>query len=235
MVGMWIFRCLRKKTKSKGPIMGRSFFDSFLTVALPKVATAMAISVAGLLAQPANTILLEKWDNITGGLVTSLTGNAAYPNSPTTRTYPTLYEITSAAGDNYGTRTRGYITPPTTGSYTFWIACDDNCELLLGTSNNPATAVKIAGVTGASNWTNSREWTKFTEQTSTARTLTGGTQYYIETRHKEGTGGDNMAVGWQGPGITGDTERPIPGSRLAPFLLSTAPVITNATLTASGT
>ena len=36
-----------------------------------------------------------------------------------------------------------------------------------------------------------------------------------------------MAVGWEGPGITGDAERPIPGSRLAPFLLVTPPAITS--------
>src|SRR3954471_22999619 len=98
--------------------MGRSFSKSFLTATLPKVALAMVMLVSSLMAQ---SILEEKWDNITGGsAVTLLTSNAAYPNSPTSRTNPPLYETPSTAGDNYGTRTRAYVTPPTTGSYFFW-------------------------------------------------------------------------------------------------------------------
>jgi hypothetical protein len=29
-----------------------------------------------------------------------------------------------------------------------------------------------------------------------------GQMYYIEALHKEGAGGDNLAVAWQGPGIS---------------------------------
>jgi len=197
--------------------MGRFSF-SIPSNLLTKAFVVVALWAAGLAAQPANTILAERWDGITGTLVTDLTSNANYPDNPSSRSYPTIYELPTNTADNYGTRTRGYITPPTTGSYTFWIASDDASELWLGTSSDPATARLIASVPS---WTNSREWTKFTQQQSVAITLTAGTTYYIETRHKEGTGGDALAVGWQGPGITGETERPIPGTRLSPFVLTT--------------
>lgn len=190
---------------------------------LPITAAMVGLLCAGIAAQPANTILLERWDNVSGTTVANLTSNANYPNTPTARSWPTSYEMPAVNADNYGTRTRGYITPPTTGNYTFWIASDDASELWLGTSSNPATAQKIAQV---SSWTNSREWTKASEQQSSAIALTAGVSYYIETRHKEGTGGDHLAVGWQGPGIAGDAERPIPGSRLSPFILPGAPSIT---------
>ncbi|TAK34897.1 MAG: PKD domain-containing protein, partial [Saprospiraceae bacterium] len=42
-----------------------------------------------------------------------------------------------------------------------------------------------------------------------------GQLYYIEALQKEGTGGDNLAVGWQLP--NGAQERPIPGIRLLPY------------------
>ena len=42
----------------------------------------------------------------------------------------------------------GYVTPPTTGYYTFWIASDDNSELWLSTDANPANKVRIAYVGG---------------------------------------------------------------------------------------
>jgi hypothetical protein len=197
--------------------MGRFSFSTPSQMLINAFAV-VTLCATGLAAQPANTILAERWDGITGSLVTDLTSNANYPDNPSSRSYPALYELPSNAADNYGTRTRAYVTPPTTGSYTFWIASDDASELWLGTSSDPATARLVASVP---TYTNSREWTKFSQQQSAAITLTGGTRYYIETRHKEGTGGDGLAVGWQGPGITGEAERPIPGTRLSPFVLTT--------------
>jgi hypothetical protein len=159
-------------------------------------------------------LLREYWSNINGTTVASLTGNSNYPNNPTSRGTITSFEGPSAVGDNYGSRIRGYIVPPTTGSYTFWIASDDNSELYLSTSADPLAKTLIASV---SDWTNSREWTKNASQQSSARTLTAGQKYYIEVLHKNGTMVDHIAVGWQGPGITGDAERPIPGTRLVPY------------------
>jgi hypothetical protein len=162
----------------------------------------------------AQGLLREYWSGISGTSVSDLTGNANYPNTPTSRNVITVFEGPINTADNYGTRIRGYVVPPTTGNYTFWISSDDNSELWLSTSADPAGKTLIASVSG---YTNSREWTKFSSQQSSARTLTAGQRYYIEVLHKDGTGGDNVAVGWQGPGITGDAERPIPASRLVPY------------------
>lgn len=183
----------------------------------------LALMAMPSLAQPNNTILLETWTGITGTAVTDLTVNANYPNTPATRTYPTLYEQPTTSATNLGTRTRAFITAPTTGVYNFYIACDDACELWFSTTDNSSGRVKIASATA---YTNPREWTKNVSQKSANITLTAGERYYIETLHKQGTGGGHIAVGWQGPGITGDAERPIPGSRLMPFQLITAPAIT---------
>ncbi len=159
-------------------------------------------------------LLREYWSDISGTLVTNLTDNTNYPNNPTSRNTITIFEGPSNTADNYGTRIRGYVVPPTTGNYTFWISSDDNSQLWLSTSDDPAGKTLIASVSG---WTNPREWTKFSSQQSTQVALTAGQRYYVEVLHKEGTGGDNVAVGWQGPGISGDAERPIPGSRLQPY------------------
>ncbi|KPL23737.1 MAG: hypothetical protein AMJ75_05450, partial [Phycisphaerae bacterium SM1_79] len=145
------------------------------------------------------TILREWWEGISGTAVSDLTSNANYPNNPTGSEEITSFEGPTDWADNYGTRISGYVRPSATGDYTFWIAGDDNCELWLSTDNNPANASLIANVPG---WTSSREWTKYAEQQSSAISLTGGQKYYIEALHKEGGGGDNFAVAWQGPGIT---------------------------------
>ena len=86
------------------------------------------------------TILREYWNAVTGTTITSLTSNANYPNSPTGSEQLTSLEGPTNAGDNYGARIRGYIHPPITGAYTFWLASDDYGELRLSTSDNPASA-----------------------------------------------------------------------------------------------
>jgi PQQ-dependent dehydrogenase (s-GDH family) len=154
----------------------------------------------------------QRWNTITGTTVASLTSNASYPNSPSVSGTLTSFEIPVNSADNYGMKVYGYICPPATGSYTFWIASDDNSELWLSTSSNPANKTRIAYHT---QWTNSREWNKYTTQKSAAITLTAGQLYYVEALMKEGTGGDNMAVGWAKPGqATTTPSEVIPGSQL---------------------
>ncbi len=158
------------------------------------------------------TILREYWLNVTGGTVASLTSNAAYPNSPTGSGSLTSFEGPTNTADNYGSRVRGYVHPPITGAYTFWIASDDASDLLLSTNDSPANATRIAFV---SEWTDSRQWTKFPSQRSASINLVGGQRYYIEAIQKEATGGDNLAVSWQGPGMA---QAVIPGNFLSPFV-----------------
>lgn len=154
------------------------------------------------------SILREYWANVTGSGVSAVPVNSP----PTAISFPTLFEAPSGIGDNYGTRMRGYICAPLTGNYLFYISSDNNSELWLSTSDNPLSRQKIAYVTG---WTGKRQWDKYISQQSAPVYLTAGAKYYIEALHKESTGGDHIAVGWQLPG--GVYERPIPGSRIAPF------------------
>ena len=131
-----------------------------------------------------------------------------------TDTLPSFEAPTNWA-DNYGTRMRGYITAPVTGSYTFWIASDDNSELWLSINDNPANKVRIGWV---SEWTDSRQWDKLSSQKSAAIPLTAGQRYYVEALQKEADGGDNLAVGWAKPGeSTSAPSEVIPGSVLSPF------------------
>ena len=157
------------------------------------------------------TILREYWTGISCTSISSLTSSSNYPDNPTGSE-----EITSLEGpvnwaDNYGTRIRGYVFPPVTGNYTFWIAGDDYCNLYLSTDATAANASRIAYVEG---WTDSEEWTKYSSQESSTVTLTAGEKYYIEVLHKEGSGGDNIAVAWQGPGIS---QSVIDGAYLSPY------------------
>jgi GH35 family endo-1,4-beta-xylanase len=145
------------------------------------------------------TITREVWNNITGTSVSNLTSNSNYPNSPTSSTAATSFEAPTNTADNYGTRMRGFLNVPATGAYTFYIAGDDNAQLWLSNSGEAGGKQQIASVPG---YSNSRQWTKYTQQKSATVTLAAGQSYYIEALQKEGTGGDNLAVGWVRPGQT---------------------------------
>jgi aryl-phospho-beta-D-glucosidase BglC (GH1 family) len=143
--------------------------------------------------------LREWWTGISGTAISQLTSNPNFPDNPTGRQLISSLEGPTNWADNYGTRIRGFVQPPESGNYTFWIAGDDYSELYLSTDEDPANSVLIAQVSG---WTNSREWGKYPQQQSSLISLAAGQKYYIEVLHKEGTGGDNIAVAWEGPGIT---------------------------------
>jgi hypothetical protein len=180
-------------------------------IVLAESASKKVLVPAGPIACGAGSISVEYWTGISGTTVASLTGNGNYPNNPSSSGSLSSFEIPSGLGDNYGTRVRGYLVPSTTGSYRFWIASDDNSELWLSTNASPASASRIAYV---NDWTNSREWTKYSSQRSAVISLTAGQSYYIEALQKEGTGGDNLAVAWEGPGIA---QQVISGAYLIPL------------------
>ena len=161
--------------------------------------------------QATGVILREQWDNVSGNDVV----NIPVQTSPSSTSLLTLFEAPSNIGNNYGARIRGYICPPQTGNYTFWIAADDASELWLSTNDNPASKVRIAYNLS---YTGPRQWDKYSSQKSVSINLQAGHKYYIEALHKEGNGDDNLSVAWQMP--NGTFEAPISGSRLSPFIVA---------------
>jgi hypothetical protein len=161
----------------------------------------------------AGSILREVYQGIGGTAISDLTNNPAYPDSPTLTNFVTdFFESPSNIDDNYGQRMHGYIVPPVTGDYTFWIATDDNGVLFLSSDDNPANAQAICSEPG---WSPSRVWTSYPEQQSAPQTLQAGKAYYVAALMKEGGGGDNLAVRWLRP--DGLDEGPIPAQYLLPY------------------
>jgi len=144
-------------------------------------------------------ILQETRNGISGTAVSKLTGHPNFPHNPDASEIRTLFESPTNRGSTFGTRMTALLIPPTTGDYTFWIATDEGGELWLGDDRTNQGKSLIGSVSG---YAGSREWTKFTSQQSSVITLQAGVPYYIEALQKENSGGDNLAVAWQGPGIT---------------------------------
>lgn len=190
-------------------------------ISLPPYSSAVLVKQDGIAnACPgAGSIMREQWNNVVGGSLSSVQWLSTPSKTMNLHGALETYDV----GDNYGSRIKGYICPPQTGNYTFWIAGDDYAELWLSTDASPSRKVKIAAL---SVWTEFREWNKAPSQKSATVQLEAGTKYYIEIVHKEGAGGDHVSVAWQLP--DGVFEGPIPGTRLSPT--DAASSLTNQTI-----
>ncbi|MFM6249617.1 MAG: Calx-beta domain-containing protein, partial [Dolichospermum sp.] len=114
-------------------------------------------------------------------------------------------------GDNFSRRVTGWITAPSTGSYQFYVAADDDVRLYLGTTELATSKVLIASQSG---WVGFQQWTAKSSQKSVSINLVQGQRYYIEVQHREASGGDHLSVAWTGPGISAIT--PIVGPSVLP-------------------
>ncbi|MCI0536136.1 MAG: PA14 domain-containing protein, partial [Verrucomicrobiales bacterium] len=86
----------------------------------------------------------EVYQQITGGLLSDLVGSAKFPNAPDVSDFVSSFEAPSNSGDNYGQRLSGFVVPPVTGAYVFYLSADDQAALYLSTDEDPAKAVLIA-------------------------------------------------------------------------------------------
>lgn len=179
------------------------------------------ITVNPITCTATGNITYQKWNNIgTGTRVSDLTSNVNYPNNPSSTLLITSMEAPLNSSENFGARIVGYICAPQTGSYTFWIASNNEGELWLSTDDQAANKLKIAYHTS---YTASREWNKYASQKSDVINLIKGKSYYIEALMKEYDNNDNLAIAWLTPGQTGTVPSEIiPGSVLSPINIKSA-------------
>jgi prepilin-type N-terminal cleavage/methylation domain-containing protein len=149
----------------------------------------------------------EVWLNYSNGI----TGLATITASPDIISYHTTFQIPSNFADAYGTRMTGYLIPPITGDYKFWVASDNDSQLWLSSDDTMENVSLIASLSG---WTGTAEWNKYVTQESPSITLEAGKIYFIKAYHIEGSSGDHLSVAWQIP--SGMLEV-IPGQYLAPY------------------
>ena len=162
---------------------------------------AVVAAATDLAALPASRGLLrEYWTNFAGDDPTQLARLAAFPNHPDGTELLTNFVVRSDWGDHFGDRIRGYLHPPVTGSYVFWIAGDPNSTLNLSRNDKPEARIQIAATAGGSQDNTVLDWDRDVTQRSSPLTLVAGRRYYIEVMRKTGGGLDHLAVAWQPPG-----------------------------------
>ncbi|MFM7142524.1 MAG: M60 family metallopeptidase, partial [Alphaproteobacteria bacterium] len=145
-------------------------------------------------------VVAEYWYGISGTSLSALTSDPRFPSHPDDTRRLASFDLPRDFAGSYGARVRGWIVPPATGAYTFWIASDDNGALLLSSDDTAGHAVQVASVPGYTGW---QQWTRYPEQRSAPVQLVAGRRYYLEARMKEGGGSDHLSVAWSGPGVCG--------------------------------
>ncbi len=136
-----------------------------------------------------------------------------YPHRPSSWEVRRKFEAPMNQGRYYLTRMSGWLQPPVSGHYTFWIASDNSSELWLSLDADPSNARKLAFLPRYA-WVESREWSKFSSQRSESIWLNTGQSFYIEALQEQTAGGDNLSVAWEGPNIK---QSVIPGTNLTPW------------------
>ena len=136
-----------------------------------------------------------------------------FPYRPSGSDIQTSFEAPSNWGDYHLTRMAGYLRPPASGEYSFWIASDDSSELWLSVDDNPARVRKVAFVMEGF-WTDPHQWDRFASQRSEPVRLRADKTYYIEAFQEQALQADHLSVAWEGPGIALSV---IPGACLTPW------------------
>ena len=156
------------------------------------------------------SVLREIWDNPEDLTLAQIGEVPRYPSYPTDRSFEPQFDAPRDVSEHFITRMRGYLHPPVTGEYRFWLSSDDGSELYLSTDDNPANKVKIASLETAGSG-----------QQSEVVTLTAGQRYYIEALGQHADWADSLSVHWTIPG--GEANAAITKTYLSPYGLSDQP------------
>jgi hypothetical protein len=141
-------------------------------------------------------VQIRFWDNVAGAKVEALTALASYPDSPTETSELQQLQSLNNRSDNYGAMIQGFIAPPATGEYRFFVSGDDETQFWLSTDETPANAELAATVPG---WTYRESYNQYSSQQSGVKILEAGKKYYFQLVFKEGIGDDHFSVAWEGP------------------------------------
>ena len=146
-----------------------------------------------------------------------------YPYRPSGWEIRNSFDTPTNWGEYHLTRMRGYLQPPVTGNYRFWIASDNSSELWLSTDANPAQARRIASVVRFG-FVNPHQWSKYPSQRSELIPLKAGEVYYLEALAEQTDQAENLSVAWQVPPADESAINVIEGRYLAPWSDNRGPI-----------
>ena len=162
------------------------------------------------------SIRREWWSGIRfGGSrgINALRGDPRYPGKPDGSDLSPALELQPLQTNHLGFRFCGYVHPPVTGDYEFWLAGAAGATLFMSPDENPADGVAIAG-TAADIRTLDLPRFQGPSAWSGALPLVAGRRYYVEALVCIENGEIHLSVAWKRPG---KPREPLTGEFLSPF------------------
>jgi uncharacterized repeat protein (TIGR01451 family) len=161
-----------------------------------------------------------------GTTVPELTRNAAYPYQASQGVSLALWENDTNL-DNFGGRVRGYFIPNATGNWRFGVTSDDQGQLWMSPSEDPADRRLVSRSTA---WSGYRQYQQPPPAApapgvspvwqSDLIPLVAGQKYYLESLFKEGTGGDHISVAAKldDGSLLANNAASLPPAQIAPYV-----------------
>jgi hypothetical protein len=167
-----------------------------------KKMAVLLIVLSGMTRMAVASVLMNYWDNqATATLDDAIAVTRTLPS--TGAEIFTTVDMPGANKDNYVDRYTGYIVAPVTGNYTFYIASDNESGFWLSSEPNLPNVVNTTitpPLCMLSAVVAYRDFVNRPEQRSQPVMLQAGQAYGFTVIHREGTGGDHVALGWTLPG-----------------------------------
>ncbi|XP_067049279.1 uncharacterized protein [Acropora muricata] len=152
-------------------------------------------------------VVRELWQSLPGKYVSNFTSSQSYPNQPKFKETIKWFYADINIGINYGQRLSSFYRAPQTGLYTFFMTCQDECELWLSSSSKPDDTKRVLFIPyGLS--LNHNQWDRYPVQKSSPINLIGGEFYFMQAIMKADENiNDHLGVGVRQP--DGQNYRPI--------------------------
>ena len=130
--------------------------------------------------------------------ISAFADSPRFPHQPDHSESIGSFELPTNEGDEYGVRISGFLVPPKTGDYIFYIVSDDSSRLFLSTDESAENKQMLAELTG---WRGAKHWETIAPKSiSEPKALQADKRYWIEAWYRQQTGKDHFAVTWQMPG-----------------------------------
>lgn len=160
-----------------------------------------AVTVVGLLATvlpgQERGITLQFWNNPGGTPLNRIDELVGYPDQPFAESILSETRADANMADFYIQRMVGWVVPPASGEYRFFVHADDFAILRLGTG---LSASSVRTLVEINVHTSNGAFLERSDQMSEPVDLEAGERYYLELLQYEHAGGDHLGLGWMSPG-----------------------------------
>jgi hypothetical protein len=146
----------------------------------------------------------EWWTGATETSLAAFLDDPRFPNRPSGRDLATEFEFGPISTNHLAVRIHGFVHPPVTGTYEFWVTGATDAALFLSKDESRRT-VRVAEIEGPD--VKPRSWGEDSDplrpgpnQRSIPVELVAGRRYYVEAIVLIEEGEGHLSVAWQPPG-----------------------------------